>query len=492
MAPHTEYSEERVGELIARIQVYIQPRRIRVKEFFKDFDPLRHGRCTQINFARALDMIGMSLTEEEVDVLCQHFTEEGMHVVPPQVVAYTKFSDAVDEVFVEGNPGAHTMSSSPSSTQLMTFQPKSLEEEERFMHCLHRLASLCSARGVVFKYQFTEVDRAAIASPSRTSSYFGGKVTKDQFIRRFPFKKEFAPEDVELIANHYLTERGDVHFMAMHNDISEVTNHEAPPFPTSPLFLKPDPSEWSQSRYSAVDKIRAKVVEKRIRIKEQFQDFDPLRKGLCTASQVKTVFNILNLSKEIDRNDFEQLVGMYTRDDGRFCYAEFVADVDKEFVTPDLERDPLAQTSMPDASSTMPGRRNKVVMSDETIQYWHWLESKIRSKVTKNRINLKPTFQDMDRMSTGHVTKNQFYRCMASLGFDLSEQDVGILGNVYCDLGNHLDFNYVDFLKSVDVPTEDVELAIAQLAGPYQGFEPAQYHDPRGRVMRHTGDSFLG
>jgi len=345
---------------------------------------------------------------------------------------------------------------------------------------------------VVFKYQFTDVDRAPVASPSRSTSYAGGKVTKDQFLRRFPFKKEFVPEDVELLANHYLTEKGDVHFMAMHNDISEVTNHEAPPFPTSPLFLKPDPSEWSQSRYSVVDKIRAKVVEKRIRLKEQFQDFDPLRKGLCNASRVKTVLNILNLSKEIDKNDFEQLLGMYTQDDGRFCYSDFVSDVDKEFVTPGLERDPMSQTSMPDASSTLPGRRNKVVMSEEKMKHFQWLESKIRSKVTKNRMNLKPTFQDMDKIHTGHITKNQFFRSMASLGFDLSEEEVGILGNVYCDLGNHLDFNYSDFLKSVDVPSDDVELAMAQLAGPYQGFEPAAYHDPRGKVMRHTGDSFLG
>jgi len=481
----TEYDEEVVADLIQRIQVYCYPRRIRVKEFFNDFDPLRHGRCTAINFHRALDMIGTSLTDAEAEILTEHFTDNGANIIPPQVVSYVKFCEAVDEVFVKGSPAEHMMSSSPSSTQLMTFKPSSLEEEERFMHTLHRLSALCKARGVFFKWLFYDVDRAPTASPSRLSPYMGGKVTKGQFIRRFPFKKEFDPKDIELLADHYLTEKGDVHFMAMHNDISEVTDFSPPPFPRSDLILKPDDSEWTQSRFSVVDKVRAKVVEMRVRLKEHFQDFDPLRKGFCTASQVKTVFTILNVAKAIDRNDFEQLVGMYTREDGLFCYADFVADCDREFVTPDLEKDPLAQTSMPDAHSTIIARRNKVTMGSDRMHAFTWLEDKIRSKVKASRLNMLPAFKDMDRMNTGHCSRNQFYRVMMTMGFDLTEAEVNLLATNYCDLGNHTDFNYVDFMKSADVPTEDVELAISQLQAPYQGFEPAQYFDPRGKVMRH-------
>eukprot|EP00931_Biecheleriopsis_adriatica_P004447 TRINITY_DN106114_c0_g1_i1.p1 TRINITY_DN106114_c0_g1~~TRINITY_DN106114_c0_g1_i1.p1 ORF type:complete len:493 (+),score=131.50 TRINITY_DN106114_c0_g1_i1:78-1556(+) len=486
-----EYDEDVVAELIERIQVYCLPRRIRVKEFFNDFDPLRHGRCTVINFGRALNMIGLSLTDDEVDMLTQHFTQEGPEVVQPQVINYNAFCAAIDEVYVAGSPAALQMSSDPSSTQLMTFKPKSLEEEEQFMHVLHRLAAMCKARGVLFKGIYFEVDRAPIPSPSRQSPYMGGKVTKQQFIQRFPFKKEFSPEDVELLANHYLTEKGDVHFMAMHNDISEVTDHEAPPFPTSPLYLKPDHSTWSQSRHSVVDKIRSKVVEKRVRLVDYFRDFDPLRKGYVTSSQVKTVMTICNIATILDGNDYDQLVAMFQREDGLWCYADFVAEVEKEFVTPNLEKDPLAQTSMPDATSTMISRRNKVCLSPEQLARWEWLEGKIRSRVTKLRVNLVPSFEDMDKTHCGHITKNQFYRVMESMGFNLSAEDVDLLGLVYCDLGTHIDFNYKDFLKSVDVPSEDVELAIAQLAAPYQGFEPAQYFSPQGKVLKCARSDFL-
>eukprot|EP00933_Yihiella_yeosuensis_P005791 TRINITY_DN110382_c0_g1_i1.p1 TRINITY_DN110382_c0_g1~~TRINITY_DN110382_c0_g1_i1.p1 ORF type:complete len:495 (-),score=68.02 TRINITY_DN110382_c0_g1_i1:211-1695(-) len=478
-----ECEDERIAELIMRIQVYVYPRRIRVKEFFNDFDPLRHGRCSVLNFGRAMNMIGMRITDEEVDVLSEHFTEHGANIIPPQVVNYYKFIEAVDQVFIHGSPAAHVMSSSPSSTTLTTFVARDLEDEEKFMHVLHRLASMCKARGVCWKYIYTDHDRSAIPSPSRQSPYMGGKVTKNQFIRKFPFKKEFAMEDIELLAEKYLTETGDVHFQAMHNDVTEVTSAEPPPFPTSPLFLKPDDSVWSQHSLQAVEKVRAKAVEKRCRLYEHFQDFDPLRKGFCTAGQVKTVFTIMDLSKEIDRHDFEQLVEQFTREDGLFCYKDFCAEVDKEFVTPFLEKDPLAQTSMPDANSTLPARRNKVCLSRERSAQIERLEAKIRSKCKSRRINLLPAFQDMDRVHTGHVTKNCFYRIMFSMGFTMSDEEVNMLGNVYCDLGNHLEFNYQDFLRSVDVPNEDVELAIAQLSAPHQGEGISSYFDARGRVI---------
>ncbi|OLQ11332.1 S-adenosylmethionine synthase 2 [Symbiodinium microadriaticum] len=480
-----------VAELVSKIQVYVYPRRIRVKEFFNDFDPLKHGRCTIINFARAVNMLGMSaLSEEEVDDLAEHFTEHGAHVAPPAVVNYIKFCEAIDQVYLVGSPDEHHMSCSPSTTQLMSFKPSSPEEEEKFMHALHRLAALCKARGLLFKQVFFDIDRAPVASPARTSPFMGGKVTREQFIKRFPFKKEFPLEDVEILANNYMTDKGDVHYMAMHNDISEVSSHEPPPVPRSDLVLKPDESEWSQGLYSIVDKLRAKVVEKRVRIKEYFQDFDHLKKGFCKASQVKTVLTICDLGKTVTAADYEELLHRYEREDGMFCYGDFCADVDREFATPNLEKDPLAQTSMPDSTSTMVARRNKVVLTQERLKQWEWLESKIRSKVQRHRINLLPSFKDMDRSNCQHITKNQFHRVMQSMGFDLSEDDVNLLGNVYCDLGDHIIFNYVDFLKSVDVPSEDVELAVAQLQAPYKGDEISHYFDSRGKVI--PADSRMG
>lgn len=484
-----EYSEEEVGRIIQDIQVFAFPRRIRLREFFTDFDPLRSGRCTRPHFARALDMAGMSLSEREIDILGDHFQETGGRVQKPQNVNYAKFCQAIDEVFNTGDP-VQRMTSSPSTTQMMgaSFHRNSVDDEERMLNLLHRVAMLCKTRGVVLKYCYTDHDRAPIASPSRVNPKTGGKVTKNQFIRNFPFKKDISERDLDLLAERYRvggsdgTSHGDIHFMALHNDISEAMQHEMPPFPRSDLFLKHDDTEWSHQRLHPVQKIQSKVVERRVRLYEHFQDFDALRKGVCTIGQVKTVFTMMGIAKEIDRVEFDTVAAAYMREDGMFCYKDFCADIDRGFTMPNLERDPLAMTTMPDAASTAPGRRNKMAMTPSKIQRVTELEDKMRSRVRKRGIYLKPAFQDMDRTNNGHVTRNQFARVMHMLGFELDEVAIGLLCGVYCDLGNHNDFNYIDFLKSIDPPDEDTELAMEQATAPHQDQQLSKYFDARGTV----------
>lgn len=257
-------------------------------------------------------------------------------------------------------------------------------------HLLHRFATLCSTRGIEVKELYTDLDRAPIASPSRLSPMRGGKVTRGQFIRIFPFQKEFTDAEKLRNAEHYQTKDGDVHFMALHNDVSQVVEHGMQPFPRSDLYLKPDDTEWSHSLMSPVDKIRAKVVEKRCRLNEHFQDFDPLRKGYCTPGQVKAVLTICDLGKEIDRGQFEQLTASYLREDGLFCYKDFVADCDSLFTTPNLEKDPLAMIQMPDPSATAPARRNRMTLTPSKIDAISKLEERIKTNVSTRRIFRSP------------------------------------------------------------------------------------------------------
>lgn len=68
------------------------------------------------------------------------------------------------------------------------------------------------------------------------------------------------------------------------------------------------------------------------------------------------------------------------------------------------------------------------------------------------------------------------------MGFTLTEIDIGLLAGVYCNFGNHLDFNYVDFCKSVDPPDDEVEVAMQQANAPFQDYRPAQYFTTLGKV----------
>jgi len=394
----------------------------------------------------------------------------------------------VDEVFgASGGSLSMMLTSSPSSTLLRDgFQGPSGMPEDALMGLLHKVAVLCKTRGIVLKYCFTDHDRAAIPSPSRMNPKTGGKVTKNQFIRNFPFQKEFSEKELDALAECYRvrgpegTATGDVHFMALHNDVMEAMHTEAPPFPRSDLFQRPDNTEWSHNSLHPLAKIQSKVVEKRVRLYEHFQDFDALRKGVCTVGQTKTVFTMMDIARELDRSEFDMLTQAYMRDDGMFCYKQFCADVDRAFTTPNLEKDPLAVTTMPDASSTWQGRRNTISMSGHRANKVAQIEDKIRSRVKKRGVHLKPTFQDMDKVRRGHVTRGQFSRIMCMLGFELDEASMGLLASAYCDLGNHHEVNYMDFLKSVDPPDEDVMIAMESMQAPFQGHQSSKYFDARG------------
>ena len=58
-----------VEAVIEKIKETVMKRRIRILEFFKDYDKLKSGRILKSNFKRALDLSGLDLTVDEIDLL---------------------------------------------------------------------------------------------------------------------------------------------------------------------------------------------------------------------------------------------------------------------------------------------------------------------------------------------------------------------------------------------------------------------------------------
>jgi len=478
-----------IASILGRIEGVIFARRIRAKDFFRDYDKLRSGRVTKPQFGRVIATMGIRLSQDETDALAEHFTEDGPHIQPPQVVNHKAFCECIDECFgvvagLEQDPGARVPR--PGETVPPQFTPQPVDDEERLDHILHRLALMCHARGVVLKYCYQDFERGDASSlivPRR-----GGKCTYDQFKRKFPFVKEFAPEEIELIVDHYLTDMGLVNFGQLHEDIAEHPSADPPGCPTSHLIKRHDPAEWSQQLLGVAEKIQALVVANRVRLTEHFQDFDPLRKGFCYPNQVKTVFSVLKIP--ITEKEFEELVSQYTREDGQFCYAAFCAEVDQAFTVNGLEKQPLTRVSKPDGATTMPARRNRMSLNQHQIEAIMQLEDGIRARIHTRRVLVRPSFQHFDPGNTGHLSKGQFLRVMDSLGFQLDANALDLLCYAYCDLGNHTDFNYVDFCASCDPPNEDEGEAMLQENGPYKPKVASQYFDARGRIQPLTPVNF--
>jgi hypothetical protein len=463
---------------VGYVQEHIYPRRIRAKDKFVDYDPLRSGKVTKPQFIRAVGQMGVQISDAAAASLADEFSSP--KAVAPQVVNYKDFCETVDSVWtipgLEKMP--HTNVEKPGASMPPTFRASDVEDQSKLERALHRLALLVKTRGVELKYCFQDHERSDAASltvPRRS-----GKVTIEQFWRCFPFLKELDTASVQLIIDRYTTPQGDVHYMQLHNDVKEIVDNSPPPFPTSPLVIRPDAAKWSQHQLTAVEKIQAKVVEKRVRLCEHFQDFDPLRKGFCRPGQVKTVFAILKL--EVDIKDFDELASTYTREDGMFWYKGFCGDIDKAFTCVGLEKNPLARIAPLDASSTSGARRNRIQLTSEEQAWIAQLEEQIRARTRVRRIPLRTLFQDFDKTNRGHVTKSQFHRVMHMLGFEFKQAHTDLLCRLYCDLGNHQEFNYLDFCAACDPPSPHEQLAMDQTEQPYFPSQPSKYFNEVGRV----------
>ena len=88
-------SPEDLEDVLARIRTICKQRRIRVDEFFRDFDKLRTGYITNAQFRIGLSMAKILISAAEFNLLTTHFKapKEGEHI------RWREFSDQVDQVF---------------------------------------------------------------------------------------------------------------------------------------------------------------------------------------------------------------------------------------------------------------------------------------------------------------------------------------------------------------------------------------------------------
>jgi len=76
-----------------RIQNMVVIKRVRIGEFFRDYDKLRKGKVTGNQFTSVLSMLDFNLTDEEYDFLIEKYkTADGMF-------QYSTFVDNIDSAF---------------------------------------------------------------------------------------------------------------------------------------------------------------------------------------------------------------------------------------------------------------------------------------------------------------------------------------------------------------------------------------------------------
>lgn len=84
-----------------RLQALVVKDRVRIKEFFLDFDKLRKGVVGEAGFRTCLGTLNLSLSKADVDALIEKYR------VDSGLINYADFCSNIDSVFESGsNPGA--------------------------------------------------------------------------------------------------------------------------------------------------------------------------------------------------------------------------------------------------------------------------------------------------------------------------------------------------------------------------------------------------
>eukprot|EP00933_Yihiella_yeosuensis_P074583 TRINITY_DN83548_c0_g1_i1.p1 TRINITY_DN83548_c0_g1~~TRINITY_DN83548_c0_g1_i1.p1 ORF type:complete len:560 (+),score=84.14 TRINITY_DN83548_c0_g1_i1:69-1748(+) len=504
----------RIEQLLNLIQTYIFTRRIRVKDNFLDFDPLRSGRCTSQQFIRVLNNLvpGICLTGSDMKAVADHFSEE-RDAMKQKAVCYNKFIRAVDSVFSVSELEKKPTMKVPrpgSMLNVVGFHPKPCSDEADLQRVLHRLALLMKTRGVIFKNGFQDAERSNDAS--MLCPRYGGKVTEAQFLQHFPFLSEISDYELSLILQRYTTDSGDVNYQAMDNDLNEIPlEPESPRSKSMHLSMRSSmmgPAALcsngtrrhlpgSLRKRSSMDqdsqdlellaRLKAEVHSRRLRVHGCFQEMDRLRRGCCTFGQARTVFTILRI--DLEAKELESLSRMFGVD-GMFSYLEFCNVVNEvplsarsRHTTPSPAFQMSQQLSARGTESSR-ARHHKLLAPAEDLLAE--TESFVAKKILQRTIHAKATFQDYDKTCSGKVTRSQFYRVMDNLQLALSPDQLDVMLEAYSDHSGQ-EMNYLEMLNSVQRRAAQDFGTEALCSWNKKTPEPSKYFTRRGQIVPLSG-----
>ena len=152
--PSSPTTPPSLSALTQKVQTLVSQRRHSISDLFDDFDPLRKRTVTPTQFQRCLDVSGLALTGEEVEVLLKAYTRRG-------VVYYREFILSITTAFIPHQPELDPTSTPPtfSPYPLYTLPPLNFSSTP-VSSLLTRMAYLTSTRRILLKPAFAAHDRA--------------------------------------------------------------------------------------------------------------------------------------------------------------------------------------------------------------------------------------------------------------------------------------------------------------------------------------------
>lgn len=478
-----------VPMLLRYVKQVVRRDRIRLEEFYRDFDKLRHGSVTAAQFAAGLSAAGLALSTDEVRLLGDEYASPGGVVdsAGVSVVAWKRFVDDVESVFtvkgLERAPHHDVQALGTRSDQFGGVQIErdelSAADERAVTQTVRAIRRVVDRQRLSIKPAFEDFDRAKQGVVSATKfervlSMFG-LLPPDAVHARLLLRK-FCEQVVDSsTVSSSLSALGDVNYRAFLQALDIVgattTDNTALVLPDSVSFRQAqlngsvgldvdtgakraarDLEQTASSSFTDVTQLLAELQRqlrtRRVRLKDFVAEGDKLRAGEITIAKFHTALN--RSGCVLDAADVRTLSVRFlsAKHPDKIDWRAFLDALDSAAATTDVSSSALERLGGKDDNDKDDNDRND--KDDKAIRR---VLERVRLAVSHRRLHLKPYFQDYDRNKISRVTRFQFASVLDLMHLDLLPRDVQALSHHFAVRDGRrvtTDVNYVAFVLAVD------------------------------------------
>jgi len=328
-----------------------------------------------------------------------------------------------------------------------------------------------------------------------------GKVSPAAFIKQLPVAQAFKDSELKLVIQHYSTEGGAVDVFALERDIGGIQGEgsarqrppgvsmarsssasrasskesqselhrpgsaessmlsddlgesQPPRRAAAPSAAQRRPSSanaprmrlggvagYSQqdlrrSRPDALVRLQEAVATRRLRLRETFKEVDRLRRGTCSLHQLRVAMTTLHL--DLDADEVDELYDRYRTGDGSFGYRGLCDAVDEAL-----------RTQPPAAVRGVKALQEPRQMA-EAGQLPAVIAARMRQRGVE-AVHLVDAFSAANCTMVNHVNQHQFARILDRFGLRLTDEQLTMLHQAFCDTETGSEVNYRDFCTAIE------------------------------------------
>ena len=434
-------------DLMREFASHVREKRVRIREFFKQHDPLNQGLVPRSKFEGVLTLFGFTFQQSELDYLADKYAVE------IDWTQYDKYAQFCDDVFALGGVVEETLKTRSVATVEATKTP-AVE------------AVLNKIREKIVKFRMN-----TLPTMQDFDRLGRGYITKLQLHRALStLGIQITTQELDILATVYEQENG-IDFYKFIEDVDPTHKQERRAFkpigtsrqsieavygqtPTGDKFVTPDQAD--DMIYQSKKGLLTKVGEKHdidsllfemkkwsylnsVDFHDFLSDFDRHNIGEITEGQFRTGIGLATY--KLTDPEFELIRANYASDRraGYIRWRQFADDIIQAIAPMDLEKTPETEVAIPKDTFNP---RTRVVQSRDTVppNVKNILELVARCVKTR-RISLIEQFKDKDRFNHKRVTPSAFAQVLQLIGVHLSKAEIDVLCQHYYDAS----VNFVDY-----------------------------------------------